>query len=107
MEFRWLVGKKSLHTVEIPDSIWIRIGEYVEKHAFGGNTEADGMRAFGEKGVIIELGGIPMVEISWAASNSAGEVCQSTNQNLSCVPSCERRSPYAEGDIGSVRIDRF
>src|SRR5437660_9521029 len=65
------------------------------------------MRAFSEKGVIIELDRIPMVEIGRAAAHPTCKVRDSTDQNLGRIPSGKCRAPDADIGPGRVRLDRF
>src|SRR6266566_1446841 len=65
------------------------------------------MRAFSEKGVIIELDRIPMVKIGRAASNSSRKVTQTADKNLSRLATRKRSASNTQIDPGCVGIDRF
>src|SRR5207245_6011619 len=96
-----------LQTVEVPDSVWIRVRKHVEHHPFDGPAKSQGMCAFGNEGVIIELNRIPTVIVGRAASNSSGEVAQTADKNLSCLATRKCSASHTQiGPIG-VGIDGF
>src|SRR5205085_12611508 len=82
LEFRGLVGEKSLHAVEVPDSVGIGIGQHVEQHPFNRRAEAEGVSALSEKRVVIGLNRIPMVKIGRTAPDSTCEIGKSANEDL-------------------------
>src|ERR1700687_3255122 len=90
LEFSGVVLEKSLQTPEVPDSVRIGVGHHVEHHPFGGDSEADGVRASTVEGVVIQLGRIPVVEVGRATADSACKVCDSAaDENLGRSPACK------------------
>src|ERR1700730_13906846 len=66
------------------------------------------MSALGDERVVVNLNGIPVVEIGWTAPHSTGKVTDSaTDQNLGRVPPRKINTPQTQTRIGSVLVERF
>src|SRR4029077_2931553 len=91
LELRWVIPEKTSPIGKAPDSVRIRIRNHIEHHVFESAAKSKGMSALGEKRVVIRLQRIPVIKISWTASDSASEVGNTTtHQHLGCRPPRER-----------------
>src|SRR5258708_36350414 len=80
----------------------------MEHQAFNGTTKGNGVLSSRQEWVVVELKGIPVVEVGRAAADAAGKVAHAAaDQNLSRGPPSKCRSTDAEIDSGCVRIDRL